>query len=321
MKDIKSDVDEHNKRKVEDQKRREDIRRKDELILKSYSKYLPDDPDAIGTQAQVLYRTGNFSDCLLGCLLIKAHFVIAHGDFNHWLDSKGINRRKAYRVMADVRAIRQIDFKAFTSKPLQLEQLPEGEIIDADDDGLIEKLESGEATPKDFARRSPVDVKKMLARIEKLEAELKQKTAEAACLQGEIDIINLGTIEDRKIRDWIGKWQLAFIGGRNRLLNLKKDISDQTQMDVYTALQWFGHQTLLLESAFAARYPKYDTYSQQDRAEVTNWLQEHGRDGKSFMVPEGGELPLTEIKHSTTGDTGNTGKCNPRSSAKSADKK
>jgi len=271
MKKIEDEAKEHNRRVKEHKQLRRIETVEDAKLLRIYTKGLPDDLDVLMTRGKIHLRSAKVDLWEFGRIMIKVWLIVGQGNFKATLEAYGIPRSTAYKAINVVRNIPDAELKALSRNPSHDYEIP-GPMTEEEEE-LGERIESKDFTVHDLARRSPVDVKKYLARIETLEAENKKLEEERNSLQVQMDVMKLGTIEEQKIREWISKWQLDWLGGRNRVLTLLKDVAESAQMDVFAVLQWFGRELVLLEMELARRYPDFDQWSEADRAALGLWLE------------------------------------------------
>jgi len=290
-KNLKEEVDLHNQQVIEAQKALDQKKKESEKYLLVYGKGLPRDKEGLKARALSMSQFGGTFIWEMGRILILLKALCTGpGEWDETLRELRMSRRTAGRFQDAVTKIPESKLKQLGSKMEAWDLL--GAPADYEEE-FLEKAENDELTPEDFARKSPTDIKKLLSKIEKLEQENREHATRNTELQAQVDAIKLGTIDEQKIREWLSRWQVDWLGGRNLVLALLKDVSGASQMDVFATVQWFGHQLLLLEMELAERFPKYDSYAGPDRAALANWMEEHGR--------AGGESPLMKTAIATEG--------------------
>jgi len=278
-KKIETDAEQHNRNVLAAKKKEAEKKTRRKKHLAKYAKGLPSDKASLIAETKVMVQTGGQFLWEAGRRLIVLRSICDHGDWLPTLQEIGISAATAWRAMESVKRIPESELK-------RLGKTQAYDIMGAPtkaDEEMVRKLENGELTEDDFLRESKTDVKKMAAKIAKLQEKVDANQQLVDEMREQINQLVLGTVDERAIRQRLAEWHAEFDKGIVLLGSLKKDVSEQSQLDIYSAIQWMSYRLLQAESLVASRFPQYDTYGGPDRAMLLEHLESQGRAGKQFQ--------------------------------------
>lgn len=254
---IKDQAAEHNKKVVERRRGLDIQAQQEQKLLHAYAKGLSKNNNVLWTEVKILKRDTAQRLWDMGRRLVVLRARTPHGEFLKCLEENGIAKSTAYRAINAVMNIPDADLKALSRNPSHNYELP-GPMTEEQEE-LAERLESGDFTPHDVARRSPVDVKKYLKKIEKLEKDLETKNEKSRRQEKEITKLKLGTFDEQAIRDRLKEWHRNFELGMHWIFSLK-NIPEQSVYDIFAALYWVQHRSCVAEIHLVNFAPALEQY-------------------------------------------------------------